>query len=166
MNPRTIVELVQHRPPLLRASDLVEDAVRRLLDCDLPALPVVDADDKQAIEPGTVYLAPPDYHLYVEADGFALSVDDAVLYSRPSIDVLFESAADVYRERLIAVVLTGANEDGAHGISMVKQLGGYTIVQEPSTAERREMPDAAIASGAADHVLPLESIASKLMELA
>jgi two-component system chemotaxis response regulator CheB len=130
------------------------------------ALPVVDAEDKQPVEAGRVYLAPPDYHLYVEEDGFALSCDDAVLYSRPSIDVLFESAADVYRERLIAVVLTGANEDGAHGIAAVKRLGGYTIVQNPVDAERPEMPRAALRAIDPDKVLALDAIAPTLAAVA
>ena len=130
------------------------------------ALPVVDAEDKQPIERGRVYLAPPDYHLYVEGDGFALSCDDAVLYSRPSIDVLFESAADVYRERLIAVVLTGANEDGAHGIAAVKRLGGYTIVQNPVEAERAEMPRAALNAINPDKVLSLGAIPAALASVA
>src|SRR3954454_8085451 len=106
-------------------------------------MPVEDANDKTAIEPAHVYLAPPDYHLYVEGDGFALSVDEAVLYSRPSIDVLFESASEVYRERVVGVVLTGANEDGAAGLARIHRRGGYAIVQNPVEAERSEMPRAA-----------------------
>jgi two-component system chemotaxis response regulator CheB len=89
-----------------------------------------------------------------------------VQHSRPSIDVLFDSAADAYADELAAVVLTGANADGAYGLERVKRRGGATIVQDPATAEKRTMPDAAIATGAADHVVPLEQIASKLMELA
>lgn len=128
-------------------------------------LPVVDVDDKQPVECGRVYLAPPDYHLLVEPDGFALSVDDAVLHSRPSIDVLFESAADVYRERVVAVVLTGANEDGAHGAAAVKRLGGYLIVQNPVEAERPEMPRAALHAVDPDRVLSLAAIAPALVQL-
>ena len=99
-------------------------------------------------------------------DGFSLSVDDAVLYSRPSIDVLFESAADVYRKRLVAVVMTGANEDGAHGIAAVKRLGGYTIVQNPVDAERSEMPRAALRAIEPDKVLSLDAIPNALAALA
>ena len=127
---------------------------------------VCEAGDKEPIEPGRVYLAPPDYHLLVEPDGFALSIDVQVQHSRPSIDVLLESAADVYGDRMIGVILTGANADGAEGLRRVKRRGGVTIVQDPETAEKRTMPDAAIATGAADHVVPLEQVASKLMELA
>jgi two-component system chemotaxis response regulator CheB len=129
------------------------------------SMPVVDADDKQPIEPGRVYLAPPDYHLLVEADRFALSVDDAVLYSRPSIDVLFESAADQYRDRVIGVILTGANEDGAQGIAAISRLGGFTIVQNPVEAERPEMPRAALRAVEPDKVLSLAAIAPVLVEL-
>ena len=156
---RTPIAIAQHR-----SADGGSGGLARLLDVHCP-LPVVDADDKAPIEPGHVYLAPPDYHLYVEPDGFALSVDDAVLYSRPSIDVLFESAADVYRDRLIAIVLTGANEDGAHGVAMVKRLGGYAIVQNPVEAERAEMPRAAMRAVRPDKVLSLGAIPAVLTEL-
>lgn len=124
-----------------------------------------DASDKDEIQPGQVYFAPPDYHLLVESGSFALSCDAAVHYSRPSIDVLFDSAADAYGERLIAVILTGANEDGAYGISRVKRRGGMTIVQDPDTAEKRTMPDAAIATGAVDRVVALDEIGPLLVEL-
>jgi two-component system chemotaxis response regulator CheB len=128
-------------------------------------LQVCEAGDKDTICPGRVHVAPPDYHLYVEEGGFALSVDEAVQYSRPSIDVLFDSAADVYGARLIGVVLTGANDDGADGIRRIKRRGGATIAQDPKTAVRREMPDAAIATGDVDIVVPLDDIAGKLVEL-
>jgi two-component system chemotaxis response regulator CheB len=128
-------------------------------------MPVRDVEDKQPIEPSHVYLAPPDYHLYVEPEGFALSVDDAVLYSRPSIDVLFESAADVWRDRLVGVILTGANEDGAYGLARIKRVGGYTIVQNPVEAERPEMPRAAVRTAEPDSVVPLGSIAPLIVSL-
>jgi two-component system chemotaxis response regulator CheB len=120
--------------------------------------PVVEADDKMRLEANTIYTAPPDYHLLVEDGHFALSVDERVQFSRPSIDVLFESAAEVYGPRAIGIVLTGANEDGAAGLARIKELGGVAIVQDPVTAERREMPDAAVAAAVADAVLPLEDI--------
>jgi two-component system chemotaxis response regulator CheB len=128
-------------------------------------LNVVDADDKQWIRAGNVYLAPANYHLLVEDGEFSLSVDEAVAYSRPSIDVLFESAADAYREALIAVVLTGANADGARGAGRIKKNGGIVIVQDPETAEAPEMPKAAIASTAVDRILPLDRIGPFLIEL-
>jgi two-component system, chemotaxis family, protein-glutamate methylesterase/glutaminase len=121
-------------------------------------LAVSDVDDKEPIESGRVYLAPPGYHLLIERGHFSLSTDPPVKYARPSIDVLFESAADVYRERLIGVVLTGANEDGAAGLARIKRLGGVAIVQDPRTAERGEMPAAALSGTTADAVLPLEEI--------
>lgn len=128
-------------------------------------LNVVDADDKQWIKAGNVYLAPANYHLLVEDGEFSLSVDEAVAYSRPSIDVLFESAAEAYRDALIAVVLTGANSDGARGVERIKRYGGLVIVQDPETAEAREMPTAAIASTAVDRILPLDRIGPFLVEL-
>jgi two-component system chemotaxis response regulator CheB len=126
-------------------------------------LEVVDADDKQWIEPGHVYLAPADYHLLVERGELSLSVDEAVRHSRPSIDVLFESAADAYGPSLIGVVLTGANEDGARGARRIKDRGGIVIVQDPSTAEAPAMPQAALAAATVDRILPLEGIAAFLI---
>jgi two-component system chemotaxis response regulator CheB len=129
-------------------------------------LPVREAEDKDRLTPGTVYLAPPDYHTLIEADGsIALSTEAAVRHARPSIDVLFRSAAEAYRERCVGVVLTGANDDGARGLARIKQLGGVAVVQEPGTAERREMPAAALAATDADAVLPLEEIGLFLRDL-
>ena len=127
-------------------------------------LPVVDVDDKQWIRPGTVYLAPANYHLLVERGEFSLSVDEKVRYSRPSVDVLFQSAADAYGDRVIAVVLTGANDDGAEGVRRVKSRGGIVVVQDPATAEAPEMPRAAIAAASVDRILPLDGIASYLVD--
>jgi two-component system, chemotaxis family, protein-glutamate methylesterase/glutaminase len=121
-------------------------------------LPVSDAEDKQPILSRHVYLAPPDYHLLIQPGWFSLSSDERVNYARPSIDVLFESAADAYRDRVIGVILTGSNEDGAAGLARIKARGGVAVVQDPRTAERGEMPDAALAATAADAILPLEEI--------
>jgi two-component system, chemotaxis family, protein-glutamate methylesterase/glutaminase len=130
------------------------------------ALPVREAEDKDALRPGHVYVAPADYHTLVEADGtLGLSTEERVRYARPSIDVLFRSAADAYRERCVGVVLSGANDDGADGLRRIKELGGVTVVQEPGTAERSEMPAAAIAAADADAVLPLAEIGSYLRGL-
>ena len=107
---------------------------------------VVDAEDKQPIAPDCIYLAPANYHLLVERGVFSLSVDAAVGFSRPSIDVLFESAADAYRESVAGVVLTGANADGARGAQKIKRRGGFLIVQDPATAEAPTMPQAVIDS--------------------
>jgi two-component system chemotaxis response regulator CheB len=155
----TPVAIAQHRSPDGGSAGLAHLLARHC------RLPVIDVDDKLPVERGRVYLAPPDYHLLVEPDGFALSVDEAVLYSRPSIDVLFESAADVYRDRLIAVVLTGANEDGAHGIGTVKRLGGHAIVQNPVEAERPEMPRAALRAIEPHKVLSVDAIGPALIDL-
>jgi len=127
-------------------------------------LKVVDAEDKQAVRAGTAYLAPADYHLLVERDAFALSVDEAVRYSRPSIDVLFESAADAYAPSVIAIVLTGANSDGARGALRIRRGGGMVLAQDPATAEAPVMPQAAIDAGAVDRILRLEEIAPFLIE--
>ena len=132
-------------------------------------LSVVDADDKQWVQPGHVYLAPADYHLLVERGPehgeLSLSVDAAVSYSRPSIDVLFESAAAAYGHTLIGVILTGANDDGTRGAARIKQRGGLVIAQDPKTAEAPAMPQAAIAAGRVDRILPLERIGPFLVEL-
>jgi len=146
------VVVAQHR-----REDTVDGGLAGLLQVRA-TLPVADVDDKAPIERGQVYLAPPDYHLLIEQGYFSLSKDEHVHYARPSIDVLFQSAADAYRERVIGVILTGANADGAHGLAEVKRRGGVAVVQDPRTAERREMPAAALATTAADAVLPLSEI--------
>jgi two-component system chemotaxis response regulator CheB len=128
-------------------------------------LRVVDVEDKQPIKAGTVYLAPANYHLLVERGSFSLSVDDAVGFSRPSIDVLFESAADSYREHVVGVVLTGANADGARGSKAIKRRGGFVIAQTPATAEAPSMPQATIDAVRVDRILPLERIGPFLVEL-
>lgn len=126
---------------------------------------VVDAEDKQWIKPNCVYMAPADYHLLVERGSLHLSVDAAVAHSRPSIDVLFESAADAYGDGVVAVVLTGANNDGARGAKRVKARGGFLIVQDPLTAEAPAMPEGTIAAVRVDRILPLERIGPFLVEL-
>ena len=130
------------------------------------ALPVREAEDKQPINPGTVYFAPPDYHLLIdEGPALALSADEAVHFSRPSIDVLFESAADIYGARLLGIILTGASEDGASGLDAIRRAGGCTIVQQPETAQASLMTEAALRRGPADFVLSLERIAELLRKL-
>jgi two-component system chemotaxis response regulator CheB len=120
--------------------------------------PVHDVEDKLPIEPGNVYLAPPDYHLLVQRGSFALSTDARVQFARPSIDVLFESAAYAYGPALIGIILTGANEDGAAGLALVKRRGGVAVIQDPRGAARSTMPEAAIAATVADAILPLDEI--------
>ncbi len=129
-------------------------------------VPIREAEDKEPVVAGTVYFAPPDYHLLLdEGPALALSIDDPVNYSRPSIDVLFESAADLYGARLAGMILTGANEDGAAGLAAVHAAGGVTIVQDPDTALSAAMPAAALQRTGADFVLPLAGIADLLRTL-
>lgn len=128
------------------------------------SLPVRDAEDKEGIMPGQVYLAPPDYHLLVERGSLALSTEAPVQHARPSIDALFQSAADAYGEGAIAVVLTGASEDGAHGAARIKECGGVVVVEDPAAAESPIMPKAAIAATDAARVLPLAEIGPFLVK--
>jgi two-component system chemotaxis response regulator CheB len=152
------IAIAQHRSPdSLRGA--FETNVQRAV-----ARRVREVDDKDAIERGHIYVAPPDYHLLVERGSFALSTDERVQFARPSIDVLFESAADAYGAGVIGVVLTGANDDGAAGLRRIADRGGIAIVQDPATAERRAMPDAAIAA-AASVILPLEAIGPYIADL-
>jgi two-component system chemotaxis response regulator CheB len=155
----TPIAIAQHRA-VDSGSGALSSALTRRAGRD-----VCEAGDKDAIERGKVYVAPADYHLLVEPEGFALSTEGVVHYARPSIDVLFDSAADVYAERLAAVVLTGANDDGAYGAMRVRRRGGATIAQDPATAERPEMPRAAIETGAIQQVLPLDEIGPALVAL-
>jgi two-component system, chemotaxis family, protein-glutamate methylesterase/glutaminase len=149
------VVIVQHRG--VDAVDLLAPALQ-----DVTPLPVREAEDKEPIVPGCVYVAPSDYHLLVDVGRFALSTDRKINMARPSIDMLFESAADAYLERVVAVVLTGASRDGAAGAARVKSKGGMVVVQDPTTAEARIMPDAAMRACPVDRVLPLDAIASFL----
>jgi two-component system chemotaxis response regulator CheB len=130
------------------------------------ALAVREAEDKEPVIPGTVYFAPPNYHLLVDAGPqLALSADDLVNHSRPSIDVLFDSAAQVYREHLLGIILSGANEDGAEGLAAVHDAGGLTVVQEPQTAQSSAMILSALERRPADLVLDLAGIAGLLQRL-
>lgn len=129
-------------------------------------IPVREAEDKEPISGGTIYFAPPNYHLLIEVDrSVALSSDEPVLYSRPSIDVLFESAADAYGPALVAVVMTGANGDGAEGMRAVVNAGGRAIVQDPVGAFASAMPEAARTACPGARVLSLEEIAVYLQEV-
>lgn len=130
------------------------------------ALPVVEAEPRQPVVAGCVYLAPPGYHLLAESGPrLALNVDEKVCHVRPSADILFATAADVWRAGLIGVVLTGANEDGANGMQAVRSRRGLAIVQLPEEAEMKEMPRAALETAGADHVLPLAQIGPLLARL-
>jgi two-component system chemotaxis response regulator CheB len=155
---RLAVAVAQHR-----GRDADHTLVRFLDGCG--PLPVVEVEDKDDVLPSRVYLAPPDYHLLVEPGHFALSTEGAVRFSRPSVDLLFETAADSYAENVVAVVLTGANDDGCRGLRAVKEAGGRALAQDPATAERPEMPTGAIETGLVDLVLPIEGIAEELNRL-
>jgi len=143
-----------------RRSQLAEVFARRV------AMRVEEAGDKSPVEAGTLYFATPGYHLSIEQDrSFSLSLEDRVHYSRPAIDFLFESAADAYGPSLAAVVLTGANRDGAKGLAQVKRQGGLTIVQDPNEAQVATMPLAALDTHQPDHILPIHGIGRLLAEL-
>lgn len=130
----------------------------KLLDARYP-IHVKEADEKELAQPGTVYFAPPNYHLLVEEDKtLSLSVEERVNHSRPSIDLLFETAADSYGSALVGILLTGANCDGAEGLRMIVERGGTAVVQDPATAEAAAMPEAALNATPVDHVLPLEDV--------
>lgn len=151
--------VVQHVSPIS------ENYLVKHLD-SICKLNVKEADEKEQIKCGTVYFAPPNYHLLVEEDGsLSLSVEQRVNYSRPSIDVLFDSAAIAFGAKLIGVILTGANNDGSNGLLKIKEAGGIAIVQTPSTAYVDSMPLAAIQKADPQFVVPLSQIAGKLIEL-
>jgi two-component system, chemotaxis family, protein-glutamate methylesterase/glutaminase len=129
------------------------------------ALNVCEVEDPSLIEPGNVYVAPADYHLLVERGHFSLSCDEPVRYSRPSIDVTFNSAADAYGARAVGVVLTGANADGASGLRRIADRGGLALVQDPEGAESRMMPEAAARSVPEARVMPLPELAQYVATL-
>ncbi|GGA25195.1 chemotaxis protein CheB [Dyella nitratireducens] len=141
--------------------DILSDVLGRA-----SALPVRDAIEREPVQRSVVYLAPAGYHLLVERDlQFALSADARVNYARPSIDVLFYSAAEAWRQALVGVILTGANADGAAGLRRIRQLGGIAVVQSPADAEATAMPQAALDTAGADYCLPLTEIAPLLNQL-
>ncbi len=156
------------RIPFIIVQHISPDSENYLIQIlnDLNRLTVKEADEKETPCRGMAYLAPPNYHLLVEPDrSFTLTVDERVNYARPSIDVLFETAAEAYRDALIGIVLTGANNDGSRGLKKIKEFGGVTIVQDPDNAEVDSMPRAAIRTAQVDHILTLEEIAAFLNEL-
>ena len=153
------VMIAQHRSPESHPT-----AFRDLLGA-VTRLHVREAADKDEIQPGTAYIAAPDYHLLVDPGAVSLSTDELVLFARPSIDVLLESAAESYRERCVGVVLTGANDDGARGLARVVELGGTAVVQDPKSAQRDEMPRAALKAVPLARVTPVADIAPLLVDL-
>jgi two-component system chemotaxis response regulator CheB len=156
---KSAVVVVVHLPP--GRPNLLPDLFRSRL-----SIPVAEVFDKEPVASGVIWFAPADYHLSIELDRcFSLSVEPPVRYSRPSIDVLFESAAQVYRDRLVAIVLTGANDDGALGARAVRDAGGFVIVQDPATAVADRMPLAAIERAEPQLVASLQRIAESLQSL-
>lgn len=152
------VVVVQHRH---KQSDTLLTSLLQ----DSTALCVTEVEDKMPITPGNVFVGPADYHLLVEQGYFSLSTDEPVRYSRPSIDVMFESAADAYGDRVVGVVLTGANADGARGLRRIADRGGMALVQMPQTAESPTMPAAALEAVPNARVLSIEQIADILRVL-
>ncbi len=152
------IAVVQHRS---KDSDLLVGLLQ-----DVSRLCIRDAEDKEPLCAGTIYIAPPDYHMLVEREYISLTVDSPVRFSRPSIDVLFKSASDTFGANTIGVVLTGANEDGAGGLARIAARGGKTIVQDPEEAEAPIMPQSAIRAVPGARVLPLNQISAELTRLA
>lgn len=155
---RLPLAVVQHRNP--DAGDQLQFVLQE--SC---ALPVREAEDKESIAPGTVYLAEPNYHLLVDGGHFALSTEDAVNHARPSIDVLFETAAECCGRQTIGVVLTGTGKDGALGLAAIQRHGGLALVESPVSAQEQSMPVAAISVNANATMLKLEEIGPYLVEL-
>jgi len=152
------IALVLHVPPT-KPSYLVE-ALRQ--ECELR---VKEAEDKEPLAPATLYVAPPNYHLLIEKRReFSLSADELVHFSRPAIDVLFESAADAYGPATLGLLLSGANEDGARGIARIQEQGGISVVQSPETASMATMPEAALRIAKPDHVAALPDIGPLLVQ--
>jgi len=153
------IVIVQHRDG--RSDSFLAEYLNRT-----SGVAVTEAEDKEPLFAGRAYLAPSGYHLLIESDrSFSLSVDARVHHSCPSIDVLFESAADVFGESLIGVVLTGANADGAQGLRAIKACGGLAIVQDPETAQATAMPRAALESTQVDYIVGLRQIAPLLIQM-
>jgi two-component system, chemotaxis family, protein-glutamate methylesterase/glutaminase len=153
------VVVIQHISPYS------DNYMTRYLD-KISALRVKEVDEKEKITAGFVYTAPPNYHVLVEEDEtFSLSVEERINFARPSIDVFFETAADVYGVQLVGVILTGGNNDGCRGLKIIKDKGGLAVVQDPNTAEADGMPRAALKTVKVDHVFPLDEISPFLESL-
>jgi len=152
------IVIVQHR-----GKD--SDSILSQLLQDSTDLKVCEIEDKDVLEAGRVHVAPADYHVMLEPGYASLTVEEPVRFSRPSIDVMFDSAAETYGPRAIGVVLTGANEDGARGLAQIVKRGGRALVQDPKTAEIPTMPEAAIRAVPSAEIVPLHKLARRLIEL-
>ncbi|HKH61281.1 MAG TPA: chemotaxis protein CheB [Flavitalea sp.] len=166
-----ILDIVQHLPANPAAVFIIvvhrkndKDSILQNLLSEKTALAVIEVEDKEMIVPNTIYLAPPGYHLLIENETiFSLDGSDKIHFSRPSIDVSFESIAEIFKERVIGILLSGSNADGAQGMAAIKSMGGCTIAQNPKTSEVGYMPQQAIELGCVDHILDNENILSTLM---
>ena len=152
------VAVVQHRSR--HADNLLAGLIQ-----DVAQLRVIDVEDKEPLEPGSVYIAPANYHMMVEKGHLSLTTDPLVRFSRPSIDVTFISAADAYPGATLGVVLTGANDDGSRGLRLIVDRGGKAIVQDPKTAESPTMPLAAARAVPEADVLPLSEIPDRMLAI-
>ncbi len=152
------IAIIQHRHKQ-------SDGLMTALVQDRTVLPVCEVEDKAPIAAGTIYIAPPDYHLLIDDGHFALSTDDPVRYSRPSIDVTFDSAADAYGSGAVGVILTGANDDGASGLKRIFDRGGLALIQLPGTAESPTMPAAALRTVPQARVLTIAEISAAIIAL-
>lgn len=153
------VIIVQHIGPRS------ENSWIKLLN-DSCSLHIKEVDEKEKVGTGNIYVAPSNYHLLIEEDkSFSLTIDERVNFARPSIDVLFESAAEAYKEKLIGIILTGSNNDGTKGVKRIKELGGLVIIQNPKTAESSYMPASAIAAIQPDYILELDQIGELLLKI-
>jgi two-component system chemotaxis response regulator CheB len=152
------IVVVQHRS---------KDSDRLLVQLlqDATGLKVCEIEDKDVLSAGTVHIAPADYHVLVESGYLSLTLEEPVRFSRPSIDVMFTSAADAYGPATIGVILTGANEDGAEGLADIVKRGGTALIQDPKTAEIKIMPESALKATPTAEVLSLDNLASRLIEL-
>ncbi len=153
------IVIVQHLSPQNKSylSKIISDAI---------SANVKEIEDKMPIERGTIFIAPPNYHVLIEKTGtFTLTTTEKVCYARPSIDVTFDSIADTFGKRVIGILLTGANHDGGEGLKQIKMAGGYTIVQNPKTAEAPEMPAFGIEKAVPDEIIDLDKIGVRLNEL-
>ena len=153
------IVIILHVSP--SSKSYLSNIVARLVDID-----VFEIEDKMKIKRGAVFIAPPNYHVLIEKDGtFTLTTSEKVCFARPSIDVTFEAIADAFGESAIGVLLTGANHDGGQGLKQIKVAGGYTVVQNPTTAVSREMPEYAIKHANVDEIIRLEDIGRRLDEI-
>ncbi len=156
---KVAIVIIQHLDPTIKSYFV--DILNGLIEC-----PVCEIEDKTVLKRGTVYVVPPNYHALIEKSGvFTLVTTEKVRFARPSIDVTFESFADAFGESVVGVILTGANHDGGVGLKQIKASGGYTLVQDPLTAELGEMPSYAIELVNPDEIVSIDEIGDRLNQI-